>query len=46
MKIKFHEAAWDKYLDGQRADKERMDEITNYFTERHSSIFIEGLNKN
>ncbi len=21
-----------------------MDEITNYFTERHSSAFIEGLN--
>jgi len=32
---------FDRFL---RTLEERMDEITNYFTERHSSGFVEGLN--
>ena len=32
---------FDRFL---RTLEERMDEITNYFTERHNSGFVEGLN--
>lgn len=32
---------FDRFL---KTLEERMDEITNYFTERHSSGFVEGLN--